>query len=54
MLWVTVMFVHETIRITKLSHCAMVVKIIDMHTSGGSVRIIVSGYPEVTGDKILD
>ena len=35
-------------------NCSMVVKVIDMHTGGGPVRIAVSGYPEVTGDTILE
>jgi len=38
----------------KKLNCSQVVKTIDMHTGGGPVRIVVSGYPEVIGDTMLD
>ena len=31
-----------------------VIKMVDMHTGGMSVRIAVSGYPEIIGDTMLD
>ena len=40
-------------RITEL-HNSVFIKTVEMHTCGDPVRIAVSGYPEITGDTILD
>ena len=32
----------------------MVIKTIEMHTGGGPVRIVVSGFPNIIGDTLLD
>ena len=30
------------------------IKTIEMHTGGGPVRIVVSGFPDIVGDTLLD
>ena len=40
-------------RINELK-CSVVIKTTEMHTGGEPVRIAVSGYPDITGDTILD
>ena len=32
----------------------MQIKTIEMHTGGGPVRIVVSGFPDIIGDTLLD
>lgn len=32
----------------------MLIKTVEMHTGGGPVRIVVSGFPDITGDTLLD
>lgn len=31
-----------------------VIKTVEMHTGGGPVRIVVSGFPNIIGDTLLD
>ena len=32
----------------------MLIKTVEMHTGGGPVRIVVSGFPNIIGDTLLD
>ena len=32
----------------------MLIKTVEMHTGGGPVRIVVSGFPDIIGDTLLD
>ena len=36
------------------ANCSMVIKTAEMHTGGQPLRIAVSGYPDISGDTILD
>ena len=41
-------------RINELKCSAVVVKTIEMHTGGSQMRVVISGYPDIIGDTILD
>ena len=32
----------------------MLIKTVEMHTGGGPVRIVVSGFPDIIGETLLD
>ena len=41
-------------RISELKCSAVVVKTIEMHTGGSQMRVVISGYPDINGDTILE
>ena len=41
-------------RISELKCSAVIVKTMEMHTGGSQMRVVVSGYPAINGDTILD
>ena len=41
-------------RISELRCSAVVVKTIEMHTGGSQMRVVISGYPDINGDTILE